>query len=152
MPIVQSYAPALLIECQNAIDLSKILVERWLKDYMFKDKAEPAKEAAKISRLLSDHSKFKTHGRHINIKKAREFGLKITSLEDDHIFQDLVLSIFHATTHAFSATRAVKIIENHKGNAFIKQQKAQPITIPSQIPIPIKRTPKKLIQKKPAPK
>lgn len=147
-PIIQSYAPALLIECQNAIDLSKILVEKWLKNYMFKDEDDSDKKAEKISNLLSDHREFKTHGRHINIIKAREYGLKVTSLEDDQIFQDLVLSIFHTTTHTFNKTRAVKIIENHKGNAFIKfKQQAQSIVIPSQIPRQIKPA-----QKKPAPK
>ena len=54
--------------------------------------------------------------------KARELGLIIENLEEDQEFQDIVLSIFHATSHTLSATNAVKIIENHQGKAFIKQQ------------------------------
>jgi len=50
-------------------------------------------------------------------------GLIIENLEDDQEFQDLILSVFHATTHTFNGTNAVKIIENHMGKAFIKQQK-----------------------------
>jgi hypothetical protein len=46
--------------------------------------------------------------------------LNIAHLEDDQVVQDLILSVFHATTHTFSGTPAVKIIENHLGKAFIK--------------------------------
>ena len=49
-------------------------------------------------------------------------GLIIEDLEDDQEFQDLILSVFHATTHTFNGTNAVKIIENHTGKAFVKQQ------------------------------
>jgi len=51
-------------------------------------------------------------------------GLIIEDLEDDQEFQDLILSVFHATTHTFNGTNAVKIIENHNGKAFVKQQQA----------------------------
>ena len=44
----------------------------------------------------------------------------------------LVLSVFHATTHTFSGTNAMKIIENHNGKAFIKQQQ----TVSFQLPTP----------------
>ena len=44
----------------------------------------------------------------------------ITKLEDNHKEQDLCLSAFHATTHTFARTNAIKIIENHMGRAFIK--------------------------------
>jgi hypothetical protein len=36
--------------------------------------------------------------------------------------QDLALSVFHATTHVFNMSGVVKIIENHLGKAFLKQQ------------------------------
>jgi hypothetical protein len=45
----------------------------------------------------------------------------IENIEDNQTFQDLVLSVFHATTHTFSVTGVVKIIENHLGKAFIKR-------------------------------
>lgn len=31
-----------------------------------------------------------------------------------------VISVFHSTTLTFQSTRAMKIIENHNGSAFIK--------------------------------
>ena len=48
------------------------------------------------------------------------------NLEDDDKLQDLVLSVFHATTHTFDGTGAVKIIENQLGKAFIKQVVVSP--------------------------
>jgi hypothetical protein len=64
---------------------------------------------------------FKTHGKHINIEKAKEIGLKIEQLEDNQDFQDKVLSAFHATMHAFGSTNTAKVIANQNGNCFLKQ-------------------------------
>ncbi|RLF69028.1 MAG: serine protease [Thermoplasmata archaeon] len=135
MPILSQYGPALLIECRNAQDLSISLVSEWLERYMFKNEANSKKNAEEIALYLSAHREFKSHGRHICREKARDsIGLKITNLEDDQVFQDLVLSVFHATTHTFSGTPAVKIIENHNGKAFVKIER----NIVFQVPQPLK--------------
>ena len=55
-------------------------------------------------------------------------------MENDQTIQDLFLSVFHATTHTFNGTTAVKIIENHNGNAFIKQVRPIIIQGPAGIP------------------
>lgn len=57
----------------------------------------------------------------INHHIAKSKRLIIEDLESDQTFQDLVLSVFHATTHTFSGTPTVKIIENQLGKAFVKQ-------------------------------
>jgi len=54
-------------------------------------------------------------------------GLVVTDLEADQTLQDLVLSVFRATTQAFDNTAALKIIENHLGVAFI--QMAQTVVV-----------------------
>ncbi|TAL57646.1 MAG: serine protease [Bacteroidetes bacterium] len=119
LPMLSQYGPALLVRCQDQIDFGKELVENWLSQYMFKD--ERTDKPATIAAYLSDHSNFKTHGKHINVIKAKELGLKIDMLEDDQIFQDKVLSAFHATTHAFGSTNTAKVIANQNGNCFLKQ-------------------------------
>lgn len=141
LPIVEQYGPALIVECENAIELSKNLVLEWLTQYMFKN--DNGKEIAKtIAETLTDHSLFKSHGRHIDREQAKKIGLnkkiglKIKDLEDDDTLQDLVLSVFHATTHTFDGTGAVKIIENHMGKAFIKQLQIHRIVVPAQSPKP----------------
>lgn len=119
-PILGQYGPALIIQCTNALNLARELVEKWLHDYMFNGKTpNPAHD---IAEELSNHGNFKSHGRHIPILKAQKMGLNIQPLEDDHQLQEHVLSVFHATMHTFSATPASKIIENHLGRAFVKLQ------------------------------
>lgn len=122
LPILGQYGPALLVQCENAIDLSKQLVADWLQKYMFKNDKKKLKTSKGIAEYLSNHKNFKTHGRHIDREQAKKKGLIIEDLETDQDFQDAVLSVFHAMNHTLSATGAVKIIENHMGKAFVKTQ------------------------------
>ncbi len=122
LPILGQYGPGLLVQCENALRLSQELVSEWLEKYMFAGRSDANDKATKIAAALADHKTFKSHARHINREKAKSMGLIIEDLEENQTFQDNILSIFHATTHTFSGTNAVKIIENHKGKAFIKAQ------------------------------
>jgi hypothetical protein len=130
LPMLSQYGPALLVRCQNQIDFGKELVENWLGCFMFKD--EKTDKAKKIADFLSNHSNFKTHGKHINAIEAKELGLKIEMLEDNQDLQDKVLSAFHATMHAFGSTNTAKVVANQNGNCFIKQFNAG-------LPLQIKR-------------
>lgn len=127
-PILGLYGPALIKQCENAIELSRILVADWLQSYMFGKEKRTKTIAKGIANYLSDHAQFKTHARHINRDNAKSKGLVIEDLERDQTFQDLVLSTFHATTHTFGGTGTVKIIENHMGKSFIKQIISTPMT------------------------
>jgi len=120
LPIIEQYGPALIKQSEHADTLSKSLVAEWLEKYMFAHDKECREKAKKIADKLSDHAFFKSHGRHIGRTQAKSYGLKIRDLELDRKLQDLVLSVFHATTHTFDGTNAVKIIENHLGTAFVK--------------------------------
>jgi len=132
LPIVEQYGPALIVECEEAIELSEALVLDWLTRYMFSKEPEGKNLAKKVAETLANHSLFKSHGRHIDREQAKEIGLKVEDLEKDNKLQDLVLSVFHATTHTFDGTGAVKIIENQLGKAFIKQ--VRQIVISPQLP------------------
>jgi hypothetical protein len=123
-PILVQYGPALITQCENAISLSRQLVSDWLKKYMFYKRRSAKKVSEQVARYLSNHKEFKTHGRHIDREVLKSKGLIIDDLEEDHDFQDLVLSVFHATTHTFSATGTAKIIENHLGKAYVKRSLA----------------------------
>lgn len=137
LPMLNQYGPDLLIQCENASEMSRTLVQSWLETYMFKDEPDKKESAESIATWLSDHGHFKSHSRHISRAELEANKLKIEYLENDQTIQDLFLSIFHATTHTFNGTTAVKIIENHNGNAFIKQVRP-PIIIqgPAGIPPP----------------
>ena len=121
LPMLRQYGPALLVQCETALELSRELVSTWLEAYMFRYRDDRAEFARSVSDWLSDHQKFKSHGRHLSRPELIEHGLTVLSLEDDEELQDLGLSVFHATTHTFAATPAVKIVENHVGRAFIKR-------------------------------
>lgn len=125
LPMLSQYGPDLLVQCRNASEMSRKLVQGWLQTYMFKDRApdEAERRAGAIADWLSSHRNFRSHGRHIPRSDCETRGLVVEHLEANQDFQDLVLSVFHATTHTFSGSNAVKIIENHHGKAFIKQQR-----------------------------
>jgi len=134
LPILEQYGPALIIQCEEAIKLSEELVEKWLRTYMFRNNEEAKKKSDEVAKKLSNHSMFLSHGRRIGRDQAKEFGLEIRDLEDDPVFQDLVLSVFYSTTLTFDATPAVKIIENHLGQAFIKFRQIPIRAVPSKTP------------------
>lgn len=135
LPMLGQYGPDLLVQCEMALDLSKELVSTWLNTYMFagiKDPAGRQHRAQSVSTWLADHTTFKSHSRHLSRSSLEEHGLLVSPLENDEVLQDLSLSVFHATTHAFSGTATAKIVENHTGRAFIKHhapQQAQTVQI-----------------------
>jgi len=109
---------------------------------MFKHFQDKTAKAESIASWLSNHGHFKSHSRHISRSDLESKGLRIEYLENKQTIQDSFLSVFHATTHTFNGTSAVKIIENHKGNAFIKQFRQQmiiggPPGVPSHALMPI---------------
>ena len=122
--LLNQYGPSVITQCENYIKMSEALVRDWLDRFMFKNEPAETKDAKinRIASFLANHDNFKSHGRHISREKAENIGLRIEHLEDDAVFQDLLLSVFHATTHTFSSTPAMKIIENQMGKAFIKIQ------------------------------
>lgn len=133
LPMLSQYGPDLLIQCTNALKLSQELVRKWLPLYMFKGQEDATEKANHVAAWLSNHGEFKTHSRFLTRERLRsEGGLEVHNLEDDQELQDLVLSVFHAVTHTFNATPAVKIIENHEGKAFIKQIQAVMVNLPIQ--------------------
>lgn len=139
IPILQAYGPGLLMQSQNALALSKKYAKDWLYKYMFSDisdDSERVERAQSVANRLADHVYFKSHGHHINREEAREIGLRVADLETDQQLQDLVLSVYHATTHTFGGTAAVKLIENNNGRLYstLQQQIVMPTPVQSQAP------------------
>lgn len=116
--IISKYHPTLLGSCRQAIEWSEKMVSEWLLNNMC---AGDAGKVKTIMETFADHRKQKSHARHISKKECETSGLKIISLEDDQELQDFVLTAHHAFMHSFAHTHAVKIIENHLGNAYIEQ-------------------------------
>lgn len=135
-PILPIYGPSLLIQSKNALLLAEELVTEWLTRWMFADDPDAKAKATAVAKQLADHSAFKSHGRPIHRDRAKQMGIVVDDLEVDQAFQDLVLSVYHATTHTFNGTGAVKIIENHLGRAFLKAQQIV-LSHPPGSPMPV---------------
>jgi len=118
--IVAKYPPAFLGECQKAIAWAAEMTAEWLRTGMFSDDSNSEELIRSIQTELGDHSLTKSHARHLSSARCRDMGLRVTALEDDQSMQEAVLSLHHACMLTFSATPAVKLIENHNGVAFVK--------------------------------
>lgn len=137
-PLLASVGPGLLSQCDTATRRSKEIVKDWLLRYMLKDRDDREDLAGAAADEFGDYAKHESHGNPIFFEKVKALELNATRLEDDQTYQDLVLSVFHATTLALNAG-VQKIIENHNGVAFLRQ--VTPIApilqigLPQQIPV-----------------
>ena len=129
LPMLSQFGPDLLVNSETALEMSRELVQRWLETYMFKDRRDGRRQAKSVADWLAGHKNFKSHNRHLSRSDLIAKGLVIDELENDQQLQDYSLSVFHATTHTFTGTTAVKIVENHTGRAFIKHQQPQALQI-----------------------
>lgn len=120
MPILRSYAPGLLTQCEDSRNLAVTMVSSWLKNYMFAGDNDAEQKAAAIAAWFADYESFQSHGRRVGPDQVIQIGAKVVRLEDDPALQDAVLSVHHATMHTFARTPAVKIAENHHGRAWVK--------------------------------
>jgi hypothetical protein len=124
-PIIARYHPTLIGECEKAIQWSNDMVREWLVRGMLAQHPNRDAKAAEIVAELSDHALTKSHARHLSAAKCASMGLNVSMLEDDPRLQDAVLTVHHACVHTLAATPAFKMIENHKGVAFLQMAQQQ---------------------------
>lgn len=126
-PIISKYHPTFIGDCENAVKWAEEMCIEWLRDNMFSSLPDKDQKATAVISALSSHSKTYSHSRHISANDLKALGLKIVMLEDLNKspledckdLQDCVLTIHHAYMHTFSNSTAIKIVENHLGNAMI---------------------------------
>ena len=121
-PILSTYPPAFVGECEKAIQWTNEMVTKWLQTGMFKDlDTDTRKDRSKaVVDELADHTRSKSHARHLSFKRCKEIGLEVRRLEDNKKLRDAILSVHHTCIHTLTATQAFKIIENHEGKAYIQ--------------------------------
>ena len=120
MPILRTYAPGLLTQCEDSQRLASDMVAGWLERYMMAGDENAAEKSRGIADWFADYESFRSHGRRVGRDQARAVGLTVVDLEENSELQDAVLSIHHATMHTFAGTPAQKIIENHHGRAWVR--------------------------------
>lgn len=121
-PILRTYSPGLLSQVDHATELSKSLVAGWLRTYMFRDEPDAEQKGINVASWFTTFGEFGSHARAISGNQARAQGIVVKDLEDDDAFQDLVLSVHHATQITLDRTPVRKIVENHLGRVFLKLQ------------------------------
>jgi hypothetical protein len=102
IPILQNISPGDIQHASNAMEFAKNLVTQWLQNYKFrtwehhKSTGDPVTEETKkrraneIAKELSNHSKWKTHGKSIKMSDLREMGLRITDYSKDNALNDAI--------------------------------------------------------------
>lgn len=124
LPILQQYGPSLYQQAKNAIDLSKTLVEEWLKKYMLCYYPDRDIKAKAVAEYLADHNNFKSHAKRVGLNDIRTIeALKVISVLDMAEDQELlkrVRGLYHAISLTFDNSRAFKIFENTSGRALIR--------------------------------
>lgn len=140
IPILQEYAPALLVQCRNARQLAETLAVEWMKDYMFKGEKDGEQKAQEIANYLNDEKATLSHARRLDAKALNKKGLKVEALEDqEQEVQDALRTAHVAVMVTLEGTDAYKIFENSEGGAFIKNVQVIPPRI--QLPFPPQNPP-----------
>jgi membrane-bound ClpP family serine protease len=122
-PIIAQYPPTLLSRCENAIRWSNDFVRQELESVMFAGEPNAKSKAASVVKKLTDYRRNRAHQRHIHFDECLRIGLHVSLIEDDQALQDLILTVHHCYMHSLTNTPSYKLIENHLGNAFVKQQR-----------------------------
>lgn len=125
--IISKYHPTFIGDCEKAIAWSKNIVKESLCNCMFENDPDAINKSTKIVDELSSHEITYSHSRHIHIDECKKLGIKVIPLESfEHNekeeckdLQDCVLTIHHTNMQSLANSNAVKIIENHIGNAMI---------------------------------
>jgi len=134
LPILRLYGPSLLIECENAINLTKTLVADWLERYMFAGQDDARKKASGIAEELGSQSRFLSHGRRIGIQHLKDLGVKVANLADDAQLQKAVWELYTAISLTFEFTGAFKLFENGHGDALIRLVQTLKLPLPQPLP------------------
>lgn len=139
LPIVRQYGPSLLAECNRSLSLSKTLVTKWLKRYMFYGDRRAGAKAARIAGYLTSKVQFKSHARKVGIDDLVSKGAIILDMRTDPALQTAVWDVYQALQFTFAMTGAYKVFENHNGEALIRQiivQPSLPVTPSTASPSP----------------
>jgi len=128
IPILQEFAPSLLVECENFINLSNTLVTDWLVNYMFQGEKGAKKEAKKIADYLTDEKNTLSHARRIDAEQLKKLGAKIKILEEqDNKLQDAIRQLHLSIMATLDGTGAAKIFENSEGAVLIRMANIKPV-------------------------
>lgn len=135
LPLLNKYEMYMLETCADASSLSESLAKEWLRAYMLKGQPRATERARRIAHALSDHRKFRSHQRSIDIKMAIDLGLNVTDMAVTPRLRDLVWQLYCAIEFHFDKSNAVKLFENSRGVSYQRNVALAEINIPLGLPI-----------------
>jgi len=121
-PIIGKYPLGFISSVQHSIKMAEAVVEKNLRECMFKDDPEVDEKIGKVLGELGSNRATQSHSRHIHFAKAAQARLRVLDLSQDSALQDAVLSVHHASMITFEQAGAFKMIENHSGSSYIHSQ------------------------------
>lgn len=133
-PILAQMGPSLLQQCQNAIDLSRELVKKWLTTYMFKDAEGAEAKADNIAEYLANHNNFKSHARGVRLPLLQELEVHASAVPQELV--DPIWEAYCAIDITLGNSTAVRLIENNIGNRMIRNYGQVSLPIPFIQPMP----------------
>lgn len=147
IPILQNISPGEIQHATNAMEFAKNLVTQWLQNYKFrtwerhKSTGDPVTEetkrrrASEIATELSNHSKWKTHGKSIKISDLREMGLRITDYSENIALYDAIRR-YHVLLNVFFeiSPQTYKVVETPTSQIY--KQKSAGTPKPMEAPNP----------------
>jgi membrane-bound ClpP family serine protease len=119
MPILRSYAPGLLAQCEHAAKRAEKIVADALRDYMFNGSEGAETKAEEAAKWFGNAEEFLSHGRPVRREAAREHGIIVNDLEDNGELQDAVLSVHHTVLISMANLPIAKLVENHKERLWV---------------------------------
>jgi len=141
--MVAQITPGELGSVYHALKFAEDLVVEWLINYKFKkwNETETRKipvtndmkvsRANEIARELTNHSKWRSHGRSIKIDDLEKIGVKITKVDNDQKLSDIVYRIQTVCRLLFESTTVFKIFATQENKIFKQAvQTGKPIKIP----------------------
>ena len=146
--MVAQISPGELLNVFHALKFAEDLVIEWLPKYKFKNwlKTETRKievtpemrqeRAEEIAQVLTDHSKWRSHGRSLKIEDLNEINLKVINIDDDKKLADIVYRIQTVCRMLSETTPVFKIFATKEHKIF---RQAAPAGMP--IPVPQAQAP-----------
>ncbi len=146
--MVAQISPGELKLVHHSLSMAKDLVVSWLPKYKFKNWDQTAtrklpvtpemkeQRAQEIAAELTNHSKWRSHGRSIKIDDLQSIGLEIVRLDDDPDLSDIIYRIQVVIRFLFSDTDIYKMFVSEKAKIFKRAVRTQALirkAVPQQV-------------------
>ena len=142
--MIAQISPGEISGVYHALKYAEDLVVDWLVRYKFKSwrttetrgiavtEKMKLNKAQEIAKELTNHAKWRSHGRSIKMGDLEEIGLKVIRVENNNDLSDVVYKIQTVCRLLFSSTHTYKIFATEKDKVF---KSAAPVSTTQRIPI-----------------